>query len=807
MITSSDGPITETCDGAYYFTRTWTATATDECDNTDDTSCDQLITVLDNTAPIISGGANLTVECDGAGNAADLAGWLASNGGATATDNCSAITWTYAPNPAELSDLCAATGAVTVVFTATDDCSNASSTSALTFTIVDTTAPTIAGDAMTSISCDDWSCDADALEALGLFTVTEQCGDYTLAATCMEFSGSCVTPVPGYYVTITATDECGNESLEFNQIIDLYDDVDPVPSITCPADYTTTADADCNADTSTGAAGMATASATDNCDAAPEVDVTYTDGPSTYTCSGSYSFTRTFTATAEDHCGNTASTSCDQLITVNDETAPDAPVISGPADAEVFLGADCTTDASTAATGTASATAHDNCDADPSIEITHADGAPTYTCAGDDGQLDGSYTFVRTFTATATDDCGNTGASSTYDQTITVTDATAPDFAGSSAEYSIACDLYSDEDQYEVMAADNCDDDVTITILSNNQVSGSCAGTIMQTYQAVDDCGNSETFVQIIDLLDEVAPEVTITCPADQALTADADCSADTSVEAMGTATFTATDNCDESLDTDLSHSDVLIEGCNAGTYTIERTWTITATDHCENSSTTTCLQTITVTDATAPVISGGADETVECDGAGNEAELNAWLSANGGATATDNCDDVTWSNNFTALSDLCGATGAADVTFTAQDCNGNSDSITLTFTIQDTTAPSASADAEVSVPCDEYSDAAEYGDFMASDACGGVTVTISDLAASGACAGSYMRTYTITDDCDNVTTVNQIINLTDDEAPTFEHCLPGRRGPQQRCRLQRRHERGHPRNGHVQRCGRQLRQ
>ena len=773
VITSSDGAITETCDGAYFFTRTWTATATDECDNTDETSCDQLITVLDNTAPIISGGADLTVECDGAGNGDDFAGWLASNGGATATDNCSAITWTYAPNPAELSDLCAATGAVTVIFTATDDCGNSSSTSALTFTIEDTTAPTIAGDAMTSLACDDWSCDADALEALGLFTVTEDCGDYTLAVTCMEFSGSCVTPVPGYYVTITATDECGNESLEFNQIIDLYDDVDPVPSIICPADYTITADADCNADTSTEAAGMATASATDNCDSNPEVDVTYTDGPSTYTCSGSYSFTRTFTATAEDHCGNEASTSCDQLITVNDETAPDAPVISGPADAEVFLGADCTTDASTAVTGEASATAHDNCDADPSIEITHTDGAPNYTCAGDDGQLDGSYTFVRTFTATATDDCGNEGASSTYDQTITVTDNTAPDFAGSSNEYSIACDEYDADTMYEVMAADNCDDDAAITILSNNEVSGSCAGSILRTYQAVDDCGNISTFQQTINLLDEVDPEVTITCPADQALTADGDCSADTSVEAMGTATFTATDNCDDALTTELSHSDEIAEGCNAGTYTITRTWTITAEDHCDNMSSASCTQTITVTDATAPVISGGANETVECDGAGNEDELNAWLDANGGATATDNCDDVTWSHNFTALSDLCGATGSADVTFTAQDCNGNSDSITLTFTIEDTTPPSASADAEVSVPCDEYSDAAEYGNFMASDACGGVTVTISDLAASGACAGSYMRTYTITDDCNNETTVSQIINLTDDEAPTFSISCP----------------------------------
>ena len=59
---------------------------------------------------------------------------------------------------------------------------------------------------------------------------------------------------------------------------------------------------------------------------------------------------------------------------------------------------------------------------------------------------------------------------------------------------------------------------------------------------------------------------------------------------------------------------------------------------------------------------------TVECDGSGNAAQLSAWLAGHGGASATDNCGTVTWSDNFTVLSDLCCATGAATVTFTARD-------------------------------------------------------------------------------------------------------------------------------------------
>jgi len=46
----------------------------------------------------------------------------------------------------------------------------------------------------------------------------------------------------------------------------------------------------------------------------------------------------------------------------------------------------------------------------------------------------------------------------------------------------------------------------------------------------------------------------------------------------------------------------------------------------------------------------------------------------------------VTWSNNFTALSPICGATGSATVIFTAADACGNTATTSATFTIQDNT-------------------------------------------------------------------------------------------------------------------------
>ncbi|MES2798257.1 MAG: hypothetical protein V4683_19975, partial [Bacteroidota bacterium] len=67
--------------------------------------------------------------------------------------------------------------------------------------------------------------------------------------------------------------------------------------------------------------------------------------------------------------------------------------------------------------------------------------------------------------------------------------------------------------------------------------------------------------------------------------------------------------------------------------------------------------------DVIAPVIGTPASgQIVECDGAGNSLALDAWLDNNGGAIATDNLGSVTWTNDFTGLSDDCGATGSATV-------------------------------------------------------------------------------------------------------------------------------------------------
>ena len=139
------------------------------------------------------------------------------------------------------------------------------------------------------------------------------------------------------------------------------------------------------------------------------------------------------------------------------------------------------------------------------------------------------------------------------------------------------------------------------------------------------------------------------------------------------------------------------------------------------------------------------ADMTVECDGAGNTAQLNAWLTDNGGAEASDVCGGVTWSNDFSALSDDCGATGSATVTFTATDDCGNATSTTATFTIEDTTAPAiASAAMDMTVECDGAGNEAELAAWLASNGgAGEATDVCSDpvIASIAMSASDLMAT------------------------------------------------------------------
>ena len=197
------------------------------------------------------------------------------------------------------------------------------------------------------------------------------------------------------------------------------------------------------------------------------------------------------------------------------------------------------------------ATASDNC-GEVTIEVS------SETIAGDAA---GNYTVVRTFTAT--DDAGN---GSSAQQTITVQDTTAPEFTSIPADYTSECD--ADLILDDATASDNCGE-VTIEV-SSETIAGDAAGnyTVVRTFTATDDAGNSSSAQQTITVQDTTAPELSI--PADYTSECDADLILDDA---------TASDNCGEVT---IEVSSETIAGDAAGNYTVVRTFT--ATDDAGNT-------------------------------------------------------------------------------------------------------------------------------------------------------------------------------------------------------------------------------
>ena len=216
----------------------------------------------------------------------------------------------------------------------------------------------------------------------------------------------------------------------------------------------------------------------------------------------------------------------------------------------------------------------------------------------------------------------------------------------------------------------------------HTSVSDDCgaSGSTTVIFTATDDCGNASTSEATFTIED--TSETTIDLPA-VALTLECDAAnQQTLIDAWlaNNGGATADDVCSPTnlIWTNNYTAGIENTDCGAsGTVLV----TFTATDDCGLFVQTTAG--LTIEDNTAPSIDIAAvDETVECDGAGNIVELNAWLANNGGAVASDGCGDVTWTNDHTSVSDDCGASGSTTVIFTAtDDCGNTSTSEAVSYT------------------------------------------------------------------------------------------------------------------------------
>jgi hypothetical protein len=489
----------------------------------------------------------------------------------------------------------------------------------------------------------------------------------------------------------TATDACGNTSTATQTVV--FEDTEAPIFLNAPAAEASGCEA---------LYEVPEVSAVDNCDG--NVEVSYDEDLQTADCV----LTLTRTWTAMDECGNVST--AQQVVTATDEQAP---AITGQSEVSI----ECTQ-------FTADFLINVTDDCAFGLEISFED----ELIAGQSNACE--RTILRVWFAQ--DACGNVA---TFEQTIHLTDETAPVFADTATEFILSCNDEADSSEPEV--SDACGE--VFLSLDSEYIDSECGPQLIKTWTATDDCGNSSTLQQTFTFVDEEAPTFGA-IPADLVVQCTDPVPAAESVVAF--------DNCSTP---DISFDEELIPGFCPESYTLVRTWT--ATDACGNTASVS--QTIEVRDDEAPVFDFlPEDITADC---GTVPEPPAM-------TATDNCSAVT-----ITYEENVAAGGCPNIfrTWTATDACGNSASYTQNVFIQDVEPPLLTGIPDnTTATCNSIPDMPEP---EVSDNCDeDVAVTFNESIVGSGCEFTIIRTWIASDDCGNNTIVSQSITVQDTDAPVF---------------------------------------
>ena len=867
-ITGRVGALGSNDPGCYYYDREYTFV--DDCGN--DYTTTQRVWLSDTTAPTLDDApVSVTVACDE--YAEDLEDQVAL---ITASDDCGNANISF-------TDMQMSGGCVTPIgmyertYTIADDCGNSIQFTQFV-TLTDNEAPTL------SIVCpaeatvySDGYCEHDrspsATNGEPAHTVDDNCdADVNIQKTYVD--GPDMVVCNGHLSftrtwTVMAIDHCFNFTTKTcQQTINVMDNTPPsLPSISCPADAVLEADAECYADTGTGVTGEATAVTMDNCDASPAMDIWYMDGAPEYTCEPDEA--SAFMLSASLGANEDATATVDEdLVAVGLHLELDWSsdgCTEWPSDLSMVL---TSPDGQCVSLNGSLNSPAAGCEAlsypiswnttTPGLFILDLAFANDLTGNGEwslnvledwDGacgvtfdleatlirRAEGDYHFTRTWYAQATDCAGNESLVASCDQLISVEDNIEPTFDPSSYyQVDVYCDEYEEDAIYSVSASDNCDSNVEVEVLynvdcdgdlehgfSNDEVSGTCAGTYLRTYLATDDCGNTSTFEQIINLHDDTAPTISLDCPADITISKDENCFANDTRSGAGELEYEVTDNC--SVDSTCVHvTDSEPTYTCEHSYYFTRTWEVEAWDACENYSVDSCSQLITVVDDSAPakpIINCPADVTryrnddcytnvnphvpVGCGGTGVltidypiDGDLDNVLvvdhdqipdgpgadCADDPAITTsyyDNCSDDADLEAYISYSD----TPVGDVNCThyierhwtayfIDECGNQSETAECTqiINIIDDIDPVITA-PDVEVDCETFHADPDYIFATVADNCDpNATLELidQDMIMPGTCAGLFYNTYRATDCSGNTSTTSHYVTLIDNVAPTF---------------------------------------
>lgn len=481
-----------------------------------------------------------------------------------------------------------------------------------------------------------------AIVTYGTGEASGDCG----AVTASPASGS-FFPIGTTTVTLLST---AGESCTFN--VTVTDE--PPPTISCPANFSKDAGDECRVEVTAAELGTPTATGIGvevegHRSDGLELDQPYPVGMTTVTW------------TATDSLNRTAS--CNQVVTITgtDTTPPTVTAPPDVTDTTGAAGAACGKIVGETELGTP--TAEDNCS---TVNVTRT-GVPL-----------GNFFHVgtTTITYTAKDGAGNTA---TATQKVTITENTPPIIkAPADASYVCLSDVPAanpsqatrgdvfDENGVLLPPAppsDNCGIPV-VTVSETTSGAGSAASPriILRTFTATDVSGNSASDTQTITVIDDIPPTITL----NGASSVTVECH--TSFTDPGAS---ASDNCAGAAVTVSGSVDIN----TPGTYTLS----YKATDAAGNQS-QTLTRTVTVVDTIPPTIAlnGASPMTVECHTGFTDP----------GATASDSCAGDLTSAITVSGSVNPNVVGSYLLTYSVNDGQGHSASVSLTVNVVDTTPP-----------------------------------------------------------------------------------------------------------------------
>ena len=282
--------------------------------------------------------------------------------------------------------------------------------------------------------------------------------------------------------------------------------------------------------------------------------------------------------------------------------------------------------------------------------------------------------FTLTRTYKATDASGNTA---TCAQTIIVNDDVPPVFNESKPEspLNVACpfrvpvaDVFT--------ATDGCNDEYAQVIFKEVRTDGSCANRyiLTRTWTATDACGNTATYIQIVNVKDTVPPTFNQT-PVHQT-------SVTCASEIPAAAHITAEDNCyDIAALPTVTLKEVISEQQCENKFKLTRTWT--ATDACGNTA--TISQEFIVNDYIRPVFEGPEPVIVNVS-------CEKDIPAPATQSAADNCGSATISYSETKTNVQCVNRFTLTRKWIASDGCGNTASRTQVINVYDDEAPNVTA-------------------------------------------------------------------------------------------------------------------